>query len=799
MYLLFRKALKVKIRQNAKCGFSWLLALLFGLVTATCSLAATTDDEVVIQLKWLHQFQFAGYYAALEQGYFAEEGLKVTLRERGPAHTAVREVLDGNAKYGVSDSVLLLHHARGDPVVIVAAIMQHSANAIITMADSRLEQPRDLAGRRVALHENDADGIDILALLAEQGIPQGAFTRRSWDARVGGLISGDVDAISIYVTNEPFVLQELGHELNIISPRHYGFDFYGDMLFTTQDEAEQRPERVAAIRRAVLRGWTYALDHKSEMVELIYQRYNTQNKSRAALTAEALGMATLISRHTTPLGQLNAGRMEFILTQINRLDLTGPIPPRQADLIFPATDPGERLLTAEERDFLDSLGPIRFPAEEAGWAPFEYFNAQGQFRGIASDYLAELERILDVRFELVRGMSWQQIMQAARNRDVDLLPAATSTPDRRAFLRFTTPYVRSPMIIATRNDVDFIANLEQLRDEAVGVVSGYTSDELLGRYHPTLRLSRYPSTIDGLRAVASGNDFAFIDNLAATTHIIKAEGLANLKISGQTPYSFDLSIAVRSDWPLLHSAIEKALASMSAQQHEAIYDRWVQLEIDAAFPWKRALPAMLAAGFAILLLLAYVLRLRSFNARLARAELELQHKNSLLHEASITDKLTRAYNRHQLDAVLQEQFERATRYRRALSLILFDLDHFKQVNDDFGHQAGDVVLKRFAETVNACIRSSDIFGRWGGEEFMLICPETDVAQAAVVAEKIRGAFMAEHFEPGLTPTVSAGVVDNRNIRNTDHFISSADEQLYAAKLAGRNRVMSANAPSDDGN
>lgn len=752
---------------------------------------ASADEPLIIQLKWLHQFQFAGYYAALEKGYFAEEGLHVELRERVPSQDIVAQVLEGYADYGVTDSVLLQHYARGEPVMIVTAVMQHSANAIMALESAGITMPYDLVGRRLAVPDNGADAIDIQALLTENSIPPKSQVRLGWNDRLQALITGQVDAIAVYLTNEPYLMRELALEVRTIDPRHFGIDLYGDMLFTSRAEAELHPDRVAAVRRAVLRGWEYALDHKEELVELIYHRYNSQQKSRAALMHEALAMETLIARHTTPLGSTDPARVDFMLAQLQRLNVLGPLAQDRAQRLIVESDANSNALTADERNFIATLGRVRVAVEATGWPPFESFDGKGDFRGIAADYLKLVGRELGINFRIVRDLAWDDILRAARDREIDLLPSAASTPDRREYALFTLPYVRSPMVIVTRDDVDFVAAVEDLADNEIGVVGGYATDEMLSRYYPQLKLKRYDNTLAGLKAVASGDAYAFIDNLAVSTHLIRSHGLANLKISGQTPYSNDLSIGVRSDWPLLHSAIEKTLAAIPPATHQEIYDRWVRSPVDGPIPWHIVLPAALAAGFAIVLLGIYALRLRGFNQRLAQAELQLQDKNRQLQELSITDKLTGAFNRHHLDAMLAEHFERARRYNRPLSLVLFDLDHFKELNDRLGHQAGDLALQAFVQSVRTSIRKSDVFGRWGGEEFLLICPEADLVRAERVAEKIRLAVARTHERDPTQPTVSAGVADNRNLDSVDEFIRRADAQLYAAKLAGRNRVIAA--------
>lgn len=125
-----------------------------------------------------------------------------------------------------------------------------------------------------------------------------------------------------------------------------------------------------------------------------------------------------------------------------------------------------------------------------------------------------------------------------------------------------------------------------------------------------------------------------------------------------------------------------------------------------------------------------------------------------------------------------------------MSIALFDLDFFKKVNDNLGHQMGDKVLQVFTALVKKSIRSSDVFGRWGGEEFLLICPETNQQQACILVEKIRAALEDYCFEADLKQTVSVGVVAVQAGLTVDQLLSIADQKLYLAKHTGRNKVMS---------
>jgi len=159
-----------------------------------------------------------------------------------------------------------------------------------------------------------------------------------------------------------------------------------------------------------------------------------------------------------------------------------------------------------------------------------------------------------------------------------------------------------------------------------------------------------------------------------------------------------------------------------------------------------------------------------------------------LEKTATTDRLTQAYNRTKFHEVIKIEFERAKRYDHTLSIIMFDIDHFKKINDTYGHAAGDYVLQTLTQIVMENLREIDCLVRWGGEEFVVITPETDVASAEVLAERIRRAIEGYRFELTSTVTISLGVTQYRKNDSEDSFIKRADDAMYAAKGKGRNRV-----------
>ncbi len=183
-------------------------------------------ESVNIQLRWSHQFQFAGYYAALEKGYYADEGLEVTLAEAAAGKDRVQPVLDGTAQYGIGDSGILKLRSDGQPLVVLAQIFQHSPNILITRRDSNILGTYELTGKTVMLSKEPASSAAVRAMLLETlgSLDRVTVLPHTRDAEI---IDGKADAVAGYLSNEPFHYRQKGLLINIIDPRSYGIDFYG--------------------------------------------------------------------------------------------------------------------------------------------------------------------------------------------------------------------------------------------------------------------------------------------------------------------------------------------------------------------------------------------------------------------------------------------------------------------------------------------------------------------------------------------------------------------------------------------
>jgi class 3 adenylate cyclase/ABC-type nitrate/sulfonate/bicarbonate transport system substrate-binding protein len=279
-------------------------------VTLLATFPAWALDSVSLQLKWKHQFQFAGYYAALEKGFYQDAGLDVEIREGGPDVDAAATVAAGKAEFGVCTSSVLLGKVTGQELVVLGVIFQHSAAVILVPRRAGIGTVSELKGHRLM----DTPGSDeIAAMLKREGVDYAGLPRADHDGDVRDLFSGKADAMVAYSTNEPFILEQLGAPYQTFSPRAFGIDFYGDNLCTSarQIKEQEHPERVRAFRAASLKGWQYALSHKEEIADLILSRYS-QKKSRDALLFEATKTEALVRPALIELGYQNLQHWQHI-------------------------------------------------------------------------------------------------------------------------------------------------------------------------------------------------------------------------------------------------------------------------------------------------------------------------------------------------------------------------------------------------------------------------------------------------------------------------------------------------------
>jgi signal transduction histidine kinase len=317
--------LKPRIRQLAPCLV--MFVAMFGAMPTAWAL-----EKITLQLKWTHAFQFAGYYAAKAQGYYDAAGLDVAIAEAAPDTDVVGKVLGGSAQYGVSSSNLLLDRAAGKPVVALAVVFQQSPYQIYT--SSKISGLHDLNGKRIML---EPQSQELLALLLKKQVSLAQMQQVPHSFDADSLMTGAVDAMSGYMSDEPFYFMQAGYSFHAFSPRSVGIDFYGDNLFTSEQELKAHPARVKAFRTASLRGWQYAKSHPEEIIDLILAQYS-QKRSREHLQFEVDQMVPLLQPNLIEVGYMNPARWQAIADTYASIGLL-PAGFKAEGFLFDAAEP----------------------------------------------------------------------------------------------------------------------------------------------------------------------------------------------------------------------------------------------------------------------------------------------------------------------------------------------------------------------------------------------------------------------------------------------------------------------------
>jgi len=430
------------------------------------------------------------------------------------------------------------------------------------------------------------------------------------------------------------------------------------------------------------------------------------------------------------------------------------------------------LLTEEERQYLEKkqtlticVGPDRMPYEKI---------AQGQHIGISADFIRLFARKLAINIALIPSPTWQESLALDKQRQCDVFSLVMATPEHKEFLDYSEAYFHFPLVIAVSFQQDFISDIEELLDEKLGIQKGYAYAELLRTEYPTIQLVEVASLAEGLDKVSHNQLYGMIGSLPDISYAFQTQYIGELKIAGKLAQQESMRVGARSDEPLLVEIFNKAIAQISAQEQQKIINDWIAIKDVSEADYTILIKVVSALVIVFLLFLYHYWQLRKYNDRLRRL--------------SVTDKLTGINNRLKLDQLLDDTLQLAQRYQHEFSIILIDIDYFKRINDEYGHLVGDQALKSLAKLLSANIRTVDTLGRWGGEEFLIICPEQKAEGGRQMAEKLRTIIEQYPFESFSHLSCSFGVVAYINENNANTLLKRADIALYKAKNQGRNQV-----------
>jgi len=730
-------------------------------------------EKVSLQLDWKYQFEYAGYIAAQEKGFYRDAGLEVELREYHGGVDVVSDVLSHKANYGIYNSSIVVDGGRIRPIVLMATYLQHSPLVLVTQKG--IENPADLIGKTIMGTKNELKHSSLSLLLSHFGITPQNSRLIDHTFSIDPFVRREIDAMSVYRSNQLYELDRLKIPYDIIDPVEYGFVMNAGNLFTSHEEAIEHSERGAKLIEATNRGWEYAIDHPGEIIDLLKKKYGVK-KSHEALAYEAKVITKLMMSDLYGVGETNVELTQRLFKQLLRAGIIRE-DQKLGQFLFQeivASSKNKFQLTATEKAYLAEKKTIKMCVDPE-WYPLEAIR-EGKHVGIASDIMKSFESKIGVPIELVQTSTWSESLQKVENRQCDILSLAAKTPERKKYLDFTSTYLTLPYVMVTTMEKPFSENIAFLQGEKIGVVKGYEILNRLKFSYPALNIVEVESINDGLKKVENGEIYGYIDNLMVVSSYIQKEYSGSLKVSSRLDEKDELHVAIRNDETILHTIFEKLVVQLDETTMQKSYNRWVSTIEQVG--WIDRTKVIQALVVLFLIIAAFSWR-----------HMILKRYNKKLLELSITDKLTGLYNRQKTDEKLMQEHHKMSRYTSYhCSVMIIDVDFFKHINDTKGHQSGDRILKQLAKVFQTTLRNTDIVGRWGGEEFIVILSHTEIEQALTVAENLRRTVQEYSFGGEESITVSIGVGELSKEQSVHESISRIDEALYEAKNSGRNKV-----------
>jgi diguanylate cyclase (GGDEF)-like protein/PAS domain S-box-containing protein len=779
-----------------------LLCLLLGCLLAG---PASALEHVTLQLKYLHQFQFAGYYAAQEKGYYRDAGLDVTIREAADGNEPERRVLAGKAEYGVGASNLLLARAAGKPLVVLGVIFQHSPYVLAVAENGPVKDVHDLIGRTAmvgSMRDDSNQSDELLAYLNKAGVPLERVRRMEHTFNPADLIDGRVDAMSAYSTNEPEFYRKAGFAYRLLSPRDAGIDFYGDNLFTSEHEVIEHAGRTAAFRAASLRGWQYAMTHPEEIADLIVARYSKRN-TREHLLFEAREMVPLVQPMLVETGYMNPMRWRAIADTYAAL---GMLPPdfRLDGFLYegPPANPWlnrfwaalavlaglasllhfRRLAVerrAVQRQIRDSEQRWNFALEGAGYGVWDWDIASGVV--LYSKRWHEIHGYPDgaipPTFDAGRALIHPED-RAGCQHALDEHFAGRSPAYAHAYRAQTRAggYIwvmdrgmivnrdaqgRPLRMICTHADITERKRTEQALEHQSAELQAQAA--FMNAVVENIPIALFVKDVR--------DDFRFTLWNRAAEEIF---GLGKERVVGQTD---------RALWPA-EVAHEFGLADRKVVLERRRVDV-AEEAVDTATRGIRRLQTIKVP------LIDPVTQQADYLLGICEDITEKKASEALIWQQANFDALTQLPNRRMFRDRLEQAMVRSRRDQAPLALLFIDLDRFKEVNDTLGHAMGDLLLVEAAHRIRASVREGDTVARLGGDEFTVILQElSGAAPVGAVAQNIITALGAPFALGDELAFVSASIgitLYPDDAAEIDSLLKNADQALYAAKDAGRNR------------
>jgi ABC-type nitrate/sulfonate/bicarbonate transport system substrate-binding protein len=632
------------------------IALVF-LVFFACLLQAQESsqnlDKISLQLHWKYQFEFAGFIAAKEKGFYKDVGLDVTLKEYQSGMDIEKDVLEGRSQYGIYNSLTMLEYLRGKPIVLVSSYFKRAALVLVTTPD--IHSPKDLIGKKIMAATKEDFILNYQPYFQGYGVSIDDVTLVPHSYTIDEFAEGKVSAMTAFVSNELYKLDKRGIKYNILDPSDDNLYVLQLELFTSQKELNDHPNRVEKFRNASIKGWQYALNHKEEIINIICNKYSSR-ADKQEMMQEAIAVEKLILPYTYNIGSIDTN---FLSKQIQIFKDNYHIGLHKTldNFVFHQKYNKKLTLTEEELAYIRSHRDINVCLQYDQF-PVDGYTKDGMV-GIASDIYKRIADVTSLHFHPIASRSVEELKEHVDTKKCELLSLCATKNKIYKTLQPTKSFIKTNFTFVTTLDKAFITDVSELQGKILITQLQAYKDYLL-HFFPKLHIEVQESKKRMVQKLLNNQVYAIVTLDEQADYIINNNGYGKLKVNGLFPKEHYLegSIGVQKDEPILLSIIQKALDTISKEEIDDIVDHWkitrYQQIVDYSLVWK----VLGVMGIIFLIMFYYQRKLHKFNKKLTQAvdekTKELRELNESL-EATVEEKIQELIQKDEILSLQSKQ------------------------------------------------------------------------------------------------------------------------------------------------
>jgi len=687
--------------------FLILLLLMISSLYSSEHSSPTKLEKVTLQLHWKYQFEFAGFIAAKEKGFYKDAGLDVTLKEYTFGTDILSDVLEGKSEYGIYNSLSLLEYLRGRDLVLISSYFKRAALVLVTTPD--IHSPRDLIGKKIMASTKEDFILNFKPYFDNYGVSIDDLILVPPSYGIEDFAKGKVSAMTAFVSNELSKLDEAGISYNVLDPSDENLYVLQLELITSKKEALKHPKRVKAFKEASIKGWEYALSHKKELADIIYKKYS-HKYTKKQIMEEAKGVEKLILPYTYSIGSVDKNFLQKQIALFKKEYNVGG-KKRLNAFIFKELEPKELDLTKKEKEFLKTSGVIsiclrhdKFPLDGA---------ENGEMVGIMSDIYQKISQKTSLKFKLLESKSSQELYDNVENNRCQMLSVLAINSKRFPNIKPTIPFTSVYFTLISTLDKSFVSSPSLLRGKTL-LTQEKIFKEYLMQMYPFLNIKVVPDKNKMMQMLLNKEVYGVFTIDEQVDYLIENYGYGKVKINGflaqERPIKIGLGVNV-SD-PILYSIVEKALESISPHEILDIMNDWKMTRYHDIVNY-----TMVYGVVCIALILLFIMYYLNKKQKFFNKELEKQVNEKTRALREINEHLEETVSQKvdeliQKDKILTIQSKQAVmgemismiahQWRQPLNMITLGISNL-QIKQMMHQKIEDEELKKTLDNINETI------------------------------------------------------------------------------------------------